>query len=95
MSVDSLGDILRMRGHIDALKVLALAIPPSNDVDVFAHCCGFIAIIEGGKLVGYNVTVGGGLGFTHNNQKTRPRLAEVIGFCELKDCRYVTECVMT
>mmetsp|Transcript_40279 Transcript_40279/g.112911 ORF Transcript_40279/g.112911 Transcript_40279/m.112911 type:complete len:949 (+) Transcript_40279:100-2946(+) len=74
---------------------VAFAIPPSNDVDVFAHCCGFIAIIEDGKLLGYNVTVGGGLGFTHNNQKTHPRLADVIGFCEPEDCRYVTECVMT
>merc|ERR1719401_1301983 len=48
---------------------IAVAIPPSNDVDVFAHCAGFIAIIEQGKLAGFNVTVGGGLGFTHNNQK--------------------------
>mmetsp|Transcript_61253 Transcript_61253/g.189805 ORF Transcript_61253/g.189805 Transcript_61253/m.189805 type:complete len:832 (+) Transcript_61253:2-2497(+) len=74
---------------------VAVAIPPSNDVDVFAHCCGFIAIIEGGKLKGFNVTVGGGLGFTHNNQKTFPRLAEVIGFCEPADAKYVCEAVLT
>jgi len=74
---------------------VAVAIPPSNDVDLFAHCCGFIAIIEHGKLVGFNVTVGGGLGFTHNNQKTHPRLADVIGFCKPSDAKYVCECVMT
>jgi len=74
---------------------VAVAIPPSNDVDLFAHCCGFIAIIEYGKLIGFNVTVGGGLGFTHNNQKTHPRLADVIGFCKPSDAKYVCECVLT
>jgi len=74
---------------------VALAIPPSNDVDVFAHCCGFIAIITDGVLQGFNVTVGGGLGFTHNNGKTHPRLADVIGFCKPKDAKYVCECIMT
>jgi sulfite reductase (NADPH) hemoprotein beta-component len=74
---------------------VAVAIPPSNDVDLFAHCCGFIAILENDKLQGFNVTVGGGLGFTHNNQKTHPRLADVIGFCKPSDAKYVCECVMT
>jgi len=73
---------------------IAVAIPPSNDVDVFAHCLGFIAIIENNKLLGFNVSVGGGLGFTHNNQKTHPRLAEIIGFCKPSDAKYVAEAVM-
>jgi sulfite reductase (NADPH) hemoprotein beta-component len=60
---------------------IAVAIPPRNDVDVFAHCLGFIAIIEDGKLAGFNVTVGGGMGMTHGNEKTYPRLADVIAFC--------------
>jgi sulfite reductase (NADPH) hemoprotein beta-component len=45
-------------------------------------------------LQGFNVTVGGGLGFTHNNQKTHPRLADVIGFCKPSDAKYVCEAVM-
>ncbi|MEO0510477.1 MAG: NADPH-dependent assimilatory sulfite reductase hemoprotein subunit [Verrucomicrobiota bacterium] len=60
---------------------IAVAIPPYNDVDVFAHCLGFIAIVENGRLVGFNITVGGGMGMTHGNEKTFPRLAEVIAFC--------------
>ncbi len=60
---------------------IAVAIPPHNDVDVFAHCLGFIAIVEDGKLQGFNVTVGGGMGMTHGNEKTFPRLADVIAFC--------------
>ena len=35
---------------------------------------------ENGKLVGYNVTVGGGLGMSHGNEETFPRLADVLGF---------------
>jgi sulfite reductase (NADPH) hemoprotein beta-component len=58
------------------------AIPPSNDVDVFAHDLGFIAVPdEDGRLAGFNVTVGGGLGMTHNQVETYPRLADVLGFC--------------
>jgi len=73
---------------------VAVAIPPCNDVDVFAHCCGFIAIIKDDKLQGFNVSVGGGLGFTHNNQKTHPRLAEVIGFCEPQQAKWVCEAIL-
>ena len=61
---------------------IAVAIPPQNDVDVFAHCLGFIAIVEEGKLVGFNITVGGGMGMTHGNEKTYPRLADVLAFCK-------------
>ncbi|WP_035601702.1 NADPH-dependent assimilatory sulfite reductase hemoprotein subunit [Haloferula sp. BvORR071] len=60
---------------------ITIAVPPSNDVDIFANCLSFIAIVENGKLVGYNVAVGGGMGSTHGNEATYPRLADVIGFC--------------
>jgi len=60
---------------------ISIAVPPSNDVDVFANCLSFIAIVEDGKLVGFNVAVGGGMGATHGNEATYPRLADVIGFC--------------
>ncbi|HWZ95228.1 MAG TPA: NADPH-dependent assimilatory sulfite reductase hemoprotein subunit [Opitutaceae bacterium] len=56
------------------------AVPPSNDVDVFSQDLGFIAIVEEGKLAGFNVCVGGGLGMSHGNAETFPRLADVIGF---------------
>ena len=59
---------------------IAIAIPPHNDVDVFAHCLGFIAIIENGTLAGFNVTVGGGMGMTHGNEATFPRLADTMAF---------------
>ena len=46
---------------------IGFAIPPLNDVDVFAQDLGFIAIVEDGELVGYNVSVGGGMGATHGD----------------------------
>ncbi|KAF9355643.1 hypothetical protein BGX34_010326 [Mortierella sp. NVP85] len=61
---------------------IVVAVPPNNDVDVFAHDLGFIAITnKDGSLAGFNVTVGGGMGMTHGNKKTYPRLADVIAFC--------------
>lgn len=60
---------------------ITIAVPPSNDVDIYANCLSFIAIVEDGKLVGYNVAVGGGMGSTHGNEATYPRIADVIGFC--------------
>lgn len=60
---------------------IGLAVPPHNDVDVFSQDIGYIAIVEGGKLVGFNVTVGGGMGMTHGDTATYPQLGKVIGFC--------------
>ena len=60
---------------------ITIAVPPSNDVDIYANCLSFIAIVEDGELVGYNVAVGGGMGSTHGNDATYPRIADVIGFC--------------
>jgi sulfite reductase (NADPH) hemoprotein beta-component len=58
----------------------AFAIPPVNDIDIFTNDIGFIAIVENEQLVGYNVVVGGGMGRSHGNEATYPRLADVMGF---------------
>jgi sulfite reductase (NADPH) hemoprotein beta-component len=59
---------------------VAFAIPPSNDIDILTNDIGFIAIVENDQLAGYNVAVGGGMGRSHGNVQTFPRLADVIGF---------------
>ena len=41
--------------------------PPSNDIDVFSQDLGFIAIVEEGRLIGFNVAIGGGMGMTHGD----------------------------
>lgn len=61
---------------------IVVAVPPSNDVDVFAQDLGFIAITdEAGSVVGYNVAAGGGMGMTHGEPETFPRTADIMGFC--------------
>jgi sulfite reductase (NADPH) hemoprotein beta-component len=60
---------------------IGIAVPPSNDVDVFSQDLGFIAVVEEGRLKGFNVSVGGGMGMTHGDPKTYPQIAQVIGFC--------------
>ena len=72
-----------------------VAVPPSNDVDIFAHDLGYIAILEGDdKVVGYNVTVGGGMGMSHGNEETFPRLADLLGFCTPDQAVKVGEAVV-
>jgi sulfite reductase (NADPH) hemoprotein beta-component len=61
---------------------IAIAIPPNNDVDVFTNDIGLVAIIENNELKGFNIAVGGGLGTTHGNSATYPRLATMLGFVE-------------
>ena len=49
---------------------------------------------ENGELVGYNVTVGGGMGMTHGEPETYPRIADVIGFCRPEQVVDVAEKVV-
>ena len=75
---------------------IVVAVPPSNDVDVFAHDLGFIAIVDAnGGIAGWNVTVGGGMGMTHGEPETYPRTAELLGFCTTEDALAIAEAVVT
>jgi sulfite reductase (NADPH) hemoprotein beta-component len=74
---------------------VGFAVPPSNDVDVFSQDIGFIAIIENDKLVGYNVAVGGGLGMSHGNDDTFPRLGDLVGFITPDQINRIGEAVLT
>jgi len=75
---------------------VAIAVPPSNDVDVYANDLGFIAITDGdGQLVGFNVAVGGGMGMTAGEPQTYPRLSDVMGFCTPDQGIDVAEKVLT
>ncbi|WP_046214233.1 assimilatory sulfite reductase (NADPH) hemoprotein subunit [Paenibacillus wulumuqiensis] len=74
---------------------IGIAVPPSNDVDVFSQDLGFIAIVENGVLQGFNVAVGGGMGMTHGDDKTYPQLSKVIGFITPDQMIDVAEKVVT
>jgi len=75
---------------------IAVAVPPSNDVDVYAHDLSFIAMLDdSGEVAGFNVLVGGGMGMTHGEPDTYPRTGDVIGFCRTEDAVAVAEAVVT
>ncbi|WP_417252651.1 assimilatory sulfite reductase (NADPH) hemoprotein subunit [Castellaniella sp.] len=58
-----------------------IAIPPYNDIDVFAQDFGLIAILdENDQLAGFNLAPGGSMGATAGDPKTYPSLADLIGF---------------
>jgi sulfite reductase (NADPH) hemoprotein beta-component len=75
---------------------IGFAVPPSNDIDVFSQDLGFIAIVgKDGAIEGWNVAVGGGMGMTHGEPETYPRIGDVLGFCRPDDVLAVAEAVCT
>lgn len=73
---------------------IGVAIPPLNDVDVFAQDLGLVAIVEGGELLGFNVVIGGGMGATHGDPTTYPRLASTIGFVQPERLLELSEAII-
>lgn len=74
---------------------IGFALPPSNDIDVYAQDLGFIAIGGEGGLEGFNVVIGGGMGRTDSAPATYPRLASLIGFVPVDRLMACTDAVMT
>lgn len=74
---------------------ITIAIPPHNDTDVYAHDIGLIAIKgSDGRLEGFNVLAGGGMGVTHNNKKTYPRTGSMLGYISADKTHIVCEKIM-
>lgn len=73
---------------------IGFAVPPSNDIDIYSQDLGFVAISKGGKLAGFNVVVGGGMGRTDRAPETYPRLGDVIGYIDKKDLLPTVDAVM-
>ncbi len=88
-------DPLYGKNYLPRKFKIAFAIPPLNDVDVFTNCLGFVAVVEDDRLLGYNLLAGGGLGMSHGNVQTFPRLADVIGFISLDRLIEAAKAVVT
>ena len=88
-------DPLYGRTYLPRKFKTAFVLPPVNDMDVFTQDLGFIGVVEGGQLVGYNLTVGGGMGRSHGNDATYPRLADVLGFLTPAQVVEVAKAVLT
>jgi sulfite reductase (NADPH) hemoprotein beta-component len=97
-------DLTENKGFVDPLYgtnylprkfKTAFVIPPLNDIDIFTNDLGFIVIAENGKVVGYNLLAGGGMGMSHGNAQTFPRLADVLGFLRPEHLEAVAKAVLT
>lgn len=73
---------------------IAVGLPEDNCVDIYTNDLGFLAIVRDGKVVGYNVLVGGGLGTTPANKKTFPALAKRMAYCTADQAVAVAEAVV-
>ena len=88
-------DPLYGRTYLPRKFKVGFVIPPVNDIDIFTNDLGFIAVIEGDRLVGYNITVGGGMGRSHGNVQTYPRVADVLGYLPRERLIDVAKAVLT
>lgn len=73
---------------------IGITLPEDNCIDVYTQDLGFIAVVRHGKVVGYNVTVGGGLGMTPSAAKTFPALAHRMAFVTPEQAVGVAEAVV-
>lgn len=56
-----------------------------NQIDVYSYDAGLIGFAENGKLVGYNVVAGGGLGMSHGRPNTFAQIADEVGFVAVEN----------
>ena len=95
------------RAYLPRKFKVGIAVPPSNDIDVFSQDLGFIAIEDDcnderdhnhhdkRRLAGFNVVAGGGMGCSHGEPDTFPLLGRVIGFIEPEQMLELAEAVVT
>lgn len=74
---------------------IAIAIPPTNDVDVYSQDIGIIAVVEKETLQGFNIYVGGGLGTSHGDAETQALLALPFGFCRPENLLPICKAVLS
>ncbi|MDT0698701.1 NADPH-dependent assimilatory sulfite reductase hemoprotein subunit [Staphylococcus chromogenes] len=74
---------------------IGIAVPPSNDIDVYSQDIGLIGIVEEDELTGFNLVIGGGMGMTHGDTRTYPQIGKVIGYVAKENIVDVCEKIMT
>jgi len=72
----------------------AFALPEDNCTDVYANDLGFLVVHEHGKILGYNVLAGGGMGVTPSAAKTFPALGKRLGFVPPEDVCAIAEAIV-
>jgi sulfite reductase (ferredoxin) len=73
---------------------LGIALPEDNCIDIYTQDLGFLAVVRDGKIIGYNVLVGGGMGMTPALKRTYPALAKRMAFCTPEQAVGVAQAVI-
>jgi sulfite reductase (ferredoxin) len=73
---------------------VGITVADDNTIDVLTNDLGIIADFDGDMLRGYTIAVGGGLGMTHNNARTYPRLATPVAYVQPDDLVRMVEAVI-
>jgi len=71
-----------MSGHLD------------NGVDVYTQDLGIVPELEGSRIIGFNILVGGGFGTNHANKKTYPRLGSPLCFVQPQDLVEIAKAIV-
>ncbi|MCW1967522.1 MAG: NADPH-dependent assimilatory sulfite reductase hemoprotein subunit [Anaerolineae bacterium] len=88
-------DALYGKTYLPRKFKMAIAFPGDNCVDIYTQDLGLVALFDNAnQLIGFNVLAGGGMGMTHNDEDTFPRLADVVGFVEPDAALAVTHAVV-
>jgi len=65
---------------------IAVTVPGDNSVDAYTQDVTLVVITDdAGKLQGFNILAGGGMGRTHNKEETFARIADEIGYVDKAD----------
>eukprot|EP00882_Tetradesmus_deserticola_P000943 GHRQ01001023.1.p1 GENE.GHRQ01001023.1~~GHRQ01001023.1.p1 ORF type:complete len:405 (+),score=207.17 GHRQ01001023.1:218-1432(+) len=74
---------------------VAVTVPGDNSVDIFTNDIGVVVMTDAsGQLQGYNLLVGGGMGRTHRNNETFPRLADPLGYVGKDDIFHAIKAIV-
>lgn len=73
---------------------IGIALPEDNCIDIYTQDIGFLAVVSDGKIIGYNVLAGGGMGRTPSAKKTFPALAKRMAFCKPEQAVGVAQAIL-
>jgi sulfite reductase (ferredoxin) len=73
---------------------MAICLPEDNCIDVYANDLGMIAVVRDGRIVGYNLAVGGSMGVTPSAKKTFPAIARRMAFAPAEEIVAIAEAIV-
>lgn len=74
---------------------VAVTVPGDNSVDIYTNDLGVVVITDAnGELQGFNILAGGGMGRSHRNNDTFPRLADEIGYVDKEDVYHAVKAIV-